>query len=163
MSAVFIISAPSGSGKSTLVGRLLNDVGDLMFSVSYTTRARRGNEREGGHYHYISKEDFETRLQTLRSDVSDAEKFESVFGYGRERGDEGLGRIFADTTIDPLTGKLLGRFIAEERDTRRRLEAQYERVKATSVDDAGLAQISERLERLAKTIEELKVLRQKRR
>ena len=108
-------------------------------------------------------EDFETRLQTLRSDVSDAEKFESVFGYGRERGDEGLGRIFADTTIDPLTGKLLGRFIAEERDTRRRLEAQYERVKATSVDDAGLAQISERLERLAKTIEELKVLRQKRR
>ncbi len=108
-------------------------------------------------------EDFETRLQTLRSDVSDAEKFESVFGYGRERGDEGLGGIFADTTIDPLTGKLLGRFIAEERDTRRRLEAQYERVKATSVDDAGLAQISERLERLAKTIEELKVLRQKRR
>ncbi len=47
-------------------------------------------------------EDFETRLQTLRSDVSDAEKFESVFGYGRERGDEGLGGIFADTTIDPL-------------------------------------------------------------
>ena len=66
-------------------------------------------------------------------------------------------------TIDPLTGKLLGRFIAEERDTRRRLEAQYERIKSTSIDDVGLAQISERLERLTKTIEELKALRQKRR
>ncbi len=107
--------------------------------------------------------DFETRLQQLRSDVSDTEKFETVFGYGRERGDEGLGGIFADTTIDPLTGKLLGRFIAEERDTQRRLQAAYERVKATTIDDAGLAQISQRLERLTQTIEELKVLRQKRR
>ena len=105
--------------------------------------------------------DFEARLQKLQSEASDTEKFESVFGYGRERGDEGLGGIFADTTIDPITGKLLGRFIAEERDTRRRLEAQYARIKTTSIDDAGLAQISARLERLTKTIEELKVLRQK--
>jgi guanylate kinase len=62
MTTVFIISAPSGSGKSTLVGRLLKEVGDLMFSVSYTTRARRGNEREGGDYHYIAKEEFEERI-----------------------------------------------------------------------------------------------------
>jgi rubrerythrin len=105
--------------------------------------------------------DFEARLATLRSNVSDVEKFERVFGYGRERDDEGLSGIFADRTIDPLTGKLLGRFIAEERDTRRRLEAQYERIKTASIDDVGLEQISERLERLTKTIEELKALRQK--
>ena len=108
-------------------------------------------------------EDFEPRLQKLRSQMSDAAKFESVFGYGRERGDEGLGSIFTDTTIDPITGALLGRFIAEERDTRRRLEAQYARVKAPTIDDVGLEQISQRLERLTKTIEELKVLRQARR
>ena len=62
MTNVFIISAPSGSGKSTLVGRLLHDVGNLMFSVSYTTRALRGQEREGGDYHYISKDEFEARI-----------------------------------------------------------------------------------------------------
>jgi hypothetical protein len=107
-------------------------------------------------------DDLEARLQKLRSDASDAEKFESVFGYGRERRDEGLSGIFADTTIDPVTGKLLGRFIAEERDTQRCLQAAYERVKAASIDDDGLAQISARLERLRRTIEELKVLRQKR-
>lgn len=56
---VFVISAPSGSGKSTLVGRLLETIPDLEFSVSYTTRARRGVEQEGTNYHYISREEFE--------------------------------------------------------------------------------------------------------
>ncbi|MCX7064078.1 MAG: hypothetical protein NT024_05820 [Proteobacteria bacterium] len=92
-----------------------------------------------------------------------AKTFESAFGYGRERGDEGLGGIFNDTSIDPVTGALLGRFIAEERDTTRRLQAAYERVRVTSVDDSGLEQISQRLERLTKTIEELKAMRQDRR
>ena len=41
MTTVFIISAPSGSGKSTLVGRLIQQVPGLMFSVSYTSRAPR--------------------------------------------------------------------------------------------------------------------------
>ncbi len=46
--------------------------------------------------------------------------------------DEGLSGIFADTTIDPITGALLGRFIAEERDTQRLLEAQYEQAQSRS-------------------------------
>lgn len=106
--------------------------------------------------------DFDARLTTLRSNVSDAAKFESVFGYGGGPRDEGLGGIFDDTSIDPITGALLGRFIAEERDTQRRLQAEYERLTSPVSDDAGLAQISQRLERLTKTIEELKALRQRR-
>ena len=62
MTTVFIISAPSGSGKSTLVKRLFQTVPGLMFSISYTTRAARGLEKEGEHYHYIGKEEFEARL-----------------------------------------------------------------------------------------------------
>ena len=42
MTTVFIVSAPSGSGKSTLVNRVMSDVRNLMFSVSYTTRIPRG-------------------------------------------------------------------------------------------------------------------------
>ena len=59
MTTVFIISAPSGSGKSTLVDRLLERTDGLMFSVSYTTRSPRGQEREGENYHYITREEFE--------------------------------------------------------------------------------------------------------
>ncbi|HTP87499.1 MAG TPA: guanylate kinase [Bryobacteraceae bacterium] len=62
MTCVFIISAPSGSGKSTLVHRLLTSVGDILFSISYTTRAPRGAEVNGREYHFISREDFEARL-----------------------------------------------------------------------------------------------------
>jgi guanylate kinase len=62
MSIVFIISAPSGSGKSTLVDRVLKDVPDLTFSVSYTTRCPRGLEQEGKSYHFISREEFEERV-----------------------------------------------------------------------------------------------------
>jgi len=62
MSIVFIISAPSGSGKSTLVQRLLKDVAGLTFSISYTTRCPRGQEREGESYRFISRDEFESRI-----------------------------------------------------------------------------------------------------
>lgn len=62
MTTVFIISAPSGSGKSTLVGRLMREVENLMFSVSYTTRKPRGLEQEGENYHFISKAEFLARI-----------------------------------------------------------------------------------------------------
>src|SRR5260370_27001707 len=63
MSIVFIISAPSGSGKSTLVDRVLKDVPDLTFSVSYTTRCPRGLEQDGKSYRFISREEFEERVR----------------------------------------------------------------------------------------------------
>ena len=63
MTTVFIISAPSGSGKSTLVARLLKNVEGLKFSVSYTTRAARGLEKDGESYCFISRPEFEERLE----------------------------------------------------------------------------------------------------
>lgn len=62
MTTVFIISAPSGSGKSTLVQRLLKHDPSLRFSISYTTRAPRGAERNHEDYHFIDREDFEARV-----------------------------------------------------------------------------------------------------
>jgi guanylate kinase len=62
MTTVFIVSAPSGSGKSTLVGELIRRLPGLRFSVSFTTRPPRGNEQDGEHYHFISREEFEARI-----------------------------------------------------------------------------------------------------
>jgi guanylate kinase len=61
MTTVFIISAPSGSGKSTLVSELMRLVPRLRFSVSYTTRYPRGDERDGEDYFFISRAEFEER------------------------------------------------------------------------------------------------------
>ena len=62
MTTVFIISAPSGSGKSTLTHRLLREVSNLRFSISYTTRALRGQEQHGKDYFFIEPADFEARI-----------------------------------------------------------------------------------------------------
>jgi guanylate kinase len=64
MSILFIVSAPSGSGKSTLVRRVMDlEEGRLCFSVSWTTRARRGHEEEGHDYRYVSRADFEAAIR----------------------------------------------------------------------------------------------------
>lgn len=62
MTNVFIVSAPSGSGKSTLVREVMKHDGRLLFSISHTTRAPRGAEREGENYHYITHAEFEARI-----------------------------------------------------------------------------------------------------
>jgi guanylate kinase len=56
---VYIISAPSGSGKSTLVKELLKLFPNLDFSISYTTRDRRGSEENGKQYYFVSRLQFE--------------------------------------------------------------------------------------------------------
>jgi len=80
---VFIISAPSGSGKSTLVARLLAADPSLRFSVSYTTRKPRGNERPGESYIYISAEEFQKRIE--RGEFLEyADVFGNYYGTHRE-------------------------------------------------------------------------------
>jgi guanylate kinase len=59
---VFVVSAPSGSGKSTLVNKLVKSVADIDFSISYTTRAPRGNDKEGAQYYFVSRSEFEKMI-----------------------------------------------------------------------------------------------------
>lgn len=83
MSTIFVISAPSGSGKSTLVARLLHLDPRLRFSVSYTTRKARGHEKPGENYIYISREEFEERIQ--RNEFLEyAEVFGNYYGTHRD-------------------------------------------------------------------------------
>lgn len=55
---VIIFSAPSGAGKSTVVTHLLKTFPFLEFSISATSRAPRGNERNGVEYYFFSQEQF---------------------------------------------------------------------------------------------------------
>jgi guanylate kinase len=80
---VFIISAPSGSGKSTLVNELLKSVPDLDFSISYTTRAPRGNETNGKQYYFVSRSEFEKMIRDGEF-LEHAEVFEKDY-YGTAR------------------------------------------------------------------------------
>ena len=58
-----VMSAPSGCGKSTLIDMLLQEYHDIVYSISCTTRAPRGEEEDGLDYHFLSKERFEELLK----------------------------------------------------------------------------------------------------
>jgi len=56
--SLIVVSAPSGAGKSSLVDRALKRVRRVRYSVSYTTRAPRGAERDGVDYFFVTSEVF---------------------------------------------------------------------------------------------------------
>lgn len=82
MTNVYIISAPSGSGKSSLVRGVRAIVSGLIFSVSYTTRAPRGEEQNGREYSFVSRPEFEAMIRN-----DDFLEYADVFGnyYGTAR------------------------------------------------------------------------------
>ena len=59
---LFIVSGPAGSGKGTVVNELIAKHPRLTLSISATTRQPRPGEVDGVHYHFISKEEFEQRI-----------------------------------------------------------------------------------------------------
>lgn len=82
MTTVYIISAPSGSGKSTLVNGVRQIVSGLDFSISFTTRSPRRNEKHEREYSFVPREEFE---EMIRKD--DFLEYANVFGnlYGTSR------------------------------------------------------------------------------
>lgn len=57
-----ILSAPSGSGKTTIVRCLMEANPELSFSISATTRAPRGSERDGVDYHFLTPDQFRNKI-----------------------------------------------------------------------------------------------------
>ena len=61
---LIIFSAPSGSGKTTIVRHLLEQPDlNLAFSVSATSRPRRGKEKEGKHYYFKTVSEFKKHIK----------------------------------------------------------------------------------------------------
>ena len=71
---LFIIAAPSGTGKSTIVNYLMSQGLNMHFSISLTTRAPRGKEKNGVEYFFTSIEDFRKHINQ-----NDFIEYEEVF------------------------------------------------------------------------------------
>jgi len=56
---IMVLSSPSGAGKTTLTRLLLESDPSLSLSISATTRAKRPNEIDGVHYHFIDSAQFD--------------------------------------------------------------------------------------------------------
>jgi guanylate kinase len=60
---LIVISAPSGAGKTSIVHQLLKVIPELSFSVSASSRERRGNEVHGKDYYFLGVEGFHKKIK----------------------------------------------------------------------------------------------------
>ncbi len=79
---LIVVSAPSGAGKTTIVKAVLKNHPEMLFSISATTRRQRENEIDGKDYFFLSRQEFETRIQ-----ANGLVEWEEIYGnlYGTLR------------------------------------------------------------------------------
>lgn len=80
---IIILVSPSGGGKSTIAKRLFEDYPELKFSVSATTRSPRSGEENGVHYHFLTAQEFQDRID--HNDFLEWEEFYGGTRYGTLR------------------------------------------------------------------------------
>lgn len=151
---LLVLSAPSGAGKTTLARRFVDITPGARFSISATTRAPRGAERDGVDYHFLSPEDFAARVAagdfaewaevhgrrygTLRATVEEAlrEGAVAVFDIDVQGGAQILDRWPGDAvsvlvvppSLAELERRLRGRSTESDEAIRARLAAARQEV-----------------------------------
>jgi rubrerythrin len=96
-------------------------------------------------------------LEIVKSDCSDLEKMKALKLNKLDTGDKPdiFDGLFKDHSIDIRTGELLGRYIAEERDTARVLRSCYEQLAAAAKTKSSAQPASESLESLEAKVDAL--------
>jgi len=80
---LIVVTAPSGAGKSTLVQGAVSRLPNLTYSVSYTTRDLRGEEKHGRQYYFVTVDEF-LKLRDNGSFIECAEVHGNWYGTPRE-------------------------------------------------------------------------------
>lgn len=146
---VIIFSAPSGSGKSTVVNHLLPLFPEMEFSISATSRAPRGEEKDGKEYHFITNAQFESLIKedglveweqvyaghyygTLKSEVERIWDKGHVIVFDvdvkggvnlkKYFGESALSVLIVPPSMEVLEQRLRGRGTDSEQDIRMRLD-----------------------------------------
>ena len=155
MARVFVITGPSGVGKGTLIRGLMERLPKLELSVSATTRAPRPGEQDGVDYHFLTREEFERRVDagefvehadyagrsygTLRSELEQRVRAGApvvleieVQGARQVRRSlpEAVQVFIAPPSLDALRTRLIGRGTDDPEEVERRLRVAAEELTA---------------------------------
>lgn len=154
MAKLIIFSAPSGSGKSTIIGALLKQNLGMEFSISATSRAPRGTEKNGVEYYFLTAEEFRQKIAgkefveyeevytdrfygTLKSEIERIDKkgnatvfdvdVKGGLNIKRQYGAEALTIFIMPPSIEELRRRLEGRGTDAQEVIEQRLQkAEYE-------------------------------------
>jgi guanylate kinase len=145
--SLIVISAPSGSGKTTIARAIMQRYPAILFSVSATTRPRRKTEVDGKDYFFLSREEFQKRIEagalveweeiygdlygTLRSEVERTLREGGIMLFDVDiKGALSIKRHYPEAvlifvrppSVDSLEERLKGRKTENEPALHRRLE-----------------------------------------
>ena len=149
---VIILCAPSGSGKTTLVKHLLsNELFNLKFSVSSTTRRKRDGEIDGDDYHFLSLNEFKNKIDndefiefeqvyedtfygTLKSEVNSLIEINNIIFDVDVVGAQSLKNYFEDKSLSifiapPSIKELENRLISRAKNNKEEINQRINKAK----------------------------------
>lgn len=177
---VVVLVAPSGSGKSSIAKHLLASIDKLVFSVSATTRPPRKDEVDGKEYYFISKDEFNKRIEqgdfleweefyggkrygTLKSAVEEKLnsgyfclldiEIEGAMNVKQMYGDDCLAIFVKPPSLEVLEQRLRDRQTETEQTLRERLDRAEREI--TYQDKFDVVVINDKLEKAQKEAEEI--------
>ena len=74
-----VLSSPSGAGKTSVCKKILENNNSIQISISATTRKPRQNETDGIDYNFISRDDFQNKIDNSQF-LEYAEVFDNLYG-----------------------------------------------------------------------------------
>ena len=86
---IVIVSGPSGVGKSTICKNIVEKIDEASLSVSVTTRPKSDTETDGRDYWFVSKDEFEKRIENGLL-LEYANVFGNMYGTPKDKVDEAL-------------------------------------------------------------------------
>jgi guanylate kinase len=177
---IVVLVAPSGSGKSSIAKYVLSSIDNLVFSVSATTRPTRPGEQDGIEYYFISKEEFNKRIEnedfleweefykgkrygTLKSDVEEKLnsgyfclldiEIEGAMNVKQMYGDDCLAIFVKPPSLEVLEQRLRDRGTETEQTLRERLDRAKKEI--TYQDKFDVVVINDKLDQAQKEAEEI--------
>jgi guanylate kinase len=178
---IIVLTAPSGAGKTTIARRVMQDLPQLSFSVSATTRDARPGETHGEDYFFLSDDEFEAFVDegevleyeevypgqyygTLKSEVADKAENGGVLLDIDVRGAQSVKNAFdgdafvifiAPPSMDELRRRLQERGTETNRAMQERLErAEMEMDQADTFDAVVVNDVLDRA--VQETLQEIR-------